>query len=162
MADARAELATKDRKIAALELSLSEIQRQSALLADQLNRMCDEVEKSEKIYLGMETLSKENQNLKQEHGSLSHEIQTLKDELVQKENEITTLLDDNDKMVDELVGLGYNVQVTGENSSLKITPPANKTPPPKTSAVASSQPPKNTAKIPEDLSGLSIDELLNG
>jgi len=163
MADARAELATKDRKIAALEISLTEIQGKSALLADQLNRICDEVEKSEKIISKMEMVSKENETLKQENNYYCTDITALKEELVQKENEITTLLDDNDKMVAQLFTLGFRVQVEDDNTSLRIIPinPIN-TPTITKSSNPTTESKKNNSKVLEDLSGLSIDELLNG
>jgi len=170
LSDSRAELAAKDRKIAGLEATLAEIQKQSVLLADQLNRMCDEVEKGEKIYGRLEVVSKENTNLKQENSSLSSEVHSLRDELVQKENEIGTLLDDNDTMVAQLVILGYKVEVgEGSTDTLKITPPNAPVSTPSRGGTTNSSAPtsenkrnQQTTSVPEDLSGLSIDELLNG
>jgi len=168
LSDSRAELAAKDRKIAGLEATLAEIQKQSVLLADQLNRMCDEVEKGEKIYERLEVVSKENTNLKQQNTSLGSEVHSLRDELVQKENEIGTLLDDNDTMVAQLVALGYKVEVgEGSTESLKITPPNAPVSTPSRNITTKSSAPttdnkKNQPAPNEDLSGLSIDELLNG
>jgi len=166
MADARAEIVAKDKKISQLEASLEDIHNKSALLADQLNRMCDEVEKGEKVVARMETITKENETLKHENANLTSDLDALKEELQQKEKEILTLFDDNDKMVAKLITLGYQVQVEDDSALTFTTVNANL---PATTSKA--DPLKNTKdkketnnnnfKV-EDLSGLSIDELLNG
>jgi chromosome segregation ATPase len=164
MADARAEIVAKDKKIALLEASLEEIHGKSALLADQLNRMCDEVEKGEKVVARMEIITKENQTLKHENANLTADLESLKEELQQKEKEILTVLDDNDKMVAKLITLGYQVQVE-EDAALTFTEIAVPTKDGKKAIPSKPQEKKETTnnfKIPEDLSGLSIDELLNG
>jgi len=165
MADARAEIVAKDKKIAQLEASLEDIHEKSALLADQLNRMCDEVEKGEKVVARMETITKQNETLKRENSYLTSDLETLKEELQQKEKEILTLFDDNDKMVAKLITLGYQVSVE-DDSAITFTTLTNPLP---SNTGSKSDPSKNTKdkketsnKIPEDLSGLSIDELLNG
>jgi len=166
MADARAEIVAKDKKIAQLEGSLEEIQNKSALLAEQLSRMCDEVEKGEKVVARMESITKANETLKQENSSLSSELESIKEELQGKEKEILTLFDDNDKMVAKLITLGYQVAVE-DDSAISFT--AINAAAPSNVGSKSADPLKNTKtekketnKIPEDLSGLSIDELLNG
>jgi chromosome segregation ATPase len=165
MADARAEIVAKDKKIAQLEASLEEIHGKSALLADQLNRMCDEVEKGEKVVARMEIITKENQTLKHENANLTTDLETLKEELQQKEKEILTVLDDNDKMVAKLITLGYQVQVE-DDSALTFTEIAIPSKDGKKPIPAKVQDKKDTSNnfkiIQEDLSGLSIDELLNG
>jgi len=148
-----------------MEASLEEIHEKSALLADQLNRMCDEVEKGEKVVARMETITKQNETLKRDNSYLTSDLETLKEELQQKEKEILTLFDDNDKMVAKLITLGYQVSVE-DDSAITFTALTNPLP---SNTGSKSDPFKNTKdkketsnKIPEDLSGLSIDELLNG
>jgi len=115
MSELRVEVTTKNRKIEALEGELKEFKEKTQILADELNRICDEVERSEHLYLRVETVTRENENLRQEVNYLNGDAETLKQELLTKEKEIATFVDDNDKMVAKLITLGIQVQVDEKN-----------------------------------------------
>jgi len=151
MSELRVEVTTKNRKIEALEGELKEFKEKTQILADELNRICDEVERSEHLYLRVETVTRENENLRQEVNYLNGDAETLKQELLTKEKEIATFVDDNDKMVAKLITLGIQVQVDEKTSQIVFIPVPSHT-----------KGGKYDTPTKEDLVGLSIDELLNG
>jgi len=147
MSNLRVELTTKNKKIQALEAELTDYREKSLILANELNRICDEVERSEQLYHRIEHLTRENENLRQDVNFLQTDSQSLKQELLTKEKEVATFMDDNDKLVAKLVTLGFQVQVDEKTAQLLFVP---------------TQPAQSKVSYKESLVGLSIDELLNG
>jgi len=148
MSNLRVELTTKNKKIEALEAELADYREKSLILANELNRICDEVERSEQLYHRIEHLTRENENLRQDVNFLQNDNQALKQELLTKEKEVATFIDDNDKLVAKLVTLGFQVQVDEKTAQLLFVPIQPQV--------------QSKVSLKESLVGLSIDELLNG
>eukprot|EP01124_Arcella_intermedia_P016330 TRINITY_DN2291_c0_g1_i5.p1 TRINITY_DN2291_c0_g1~~TRINITY_DN2291_c0_g1_i5.p1 ORF type:complete len:720 (-),score=202.93 TRINITY_DN2291_c0_g1_i5:35-2194(-) len=181
----RLEIASKNSRILALEQEIRQFQAQTHILAEQLNSVCDEVERSEQLYQKIELLSTENQNLKQEVAFHTNDILALKQDLINKEQEITIVMDDNEKLVTKLGQLGVTVFVDEKTGTLSffdmnvqstprtptVVKTTEKTPEAPAATAGAAKGPtatttagaaKGPSGIRDDLKGLTVDELLNG